>query len=253
MKKVYTWAALVAFALLGLAQPLGTARAAVPYLTNPELKLWRDMEDMEQAMDRDMAAQRRFFSDWMDSSLTTPDPFADIWKSHAKDLENIQTRLAADRAGATAGDSNLRLTGSNGSLLQLSSWSSNGPAQTDISYAVSNQTLDGDVSANGDSSLKLTLQHKTFFKGALNKDKKAQAVSLSLDADSVWDVTDTSYVTVFTDEDQTLANVHSNGHTIYYDATKAENDWLKGETKTLPGGGQLTPEKVVETEKGAAK
>ena len=58
----------------------------------------------------------------------------------------------------------------------------------------------------------------------------------------LWEVTGTSYVTALTDEDTTLANVHSNGYTIYYQADNRDNAWLKGTARDLPGGGRLLPE-----------
>ena len=204
-------------------------------------QLEQRMDAMERRMDRDMAVQRQFFNDWMDHSMIMPDPFARIWQDQSRSLENMQTMLSQDGKG-NGSSSQLQLTGRNGNLMQVSTWGSGTPADTDISYAVSNQTIVGDVTADGNSSLKLALRDKTYFKGALNKDKKARAVSLSLDKDAVWEVTGTSYVTAFTDEDTTLANVHSNGYTIYYQADNRDNAWLKGAARDLPGGGRLLPE-----------
>ena len=161
-------------------------------------QLEQRMDVMERRMDRDMAVQRQFFNDWMDHSMIMPDPFARIWQDQSRSLENMQTMLSQDGKG-NGSSSQLQLTGRNGNLMQVSTWGSGTPADTDISYAVSNQTIAGDVTADGNSSLKLALRDKTYFKGALNKDKKARAVSLSLDKDAVWEVTGTSYVTAFTD------------------------------------------------------
>ena len=90
--------------------------------------------------------------------------------------------------------------------------------------------------------MNLALRDKTYFKGALNPDQKAKAVTVSLDKDAVWEVTGTSYITSLTDADPSLKNIHSNGNNIYYDAKDSANTWLKGETKTLPGGGKLMPQ-----------
>ena len=49
-------------------------------------------------------------------------------------------------------------------------------------------------------------------------------------------------LTALTDTDTSLANIHSNGHTVYYDAANEANAWLQGQTKQLPGGGKLTPQ-----------
>lgn len=204
-------------------------------------QLEQRMDAMERRMDRDMTVQRQFFNDWMDHSMVMPDPFARIWQDKFQSLENMQTMLSQDGKG-NGSSSGLQLTGTDGSLMQFSTWGNGIPADTDISYAVSNQTIAGDVTADGNSSLKLVLRDKTYFKGALNKDKTARAVSVSLDKEAVWDVTGTSYVTAFTDEDTTLANVHSNGYDIYYNGDIPDNAWLKGAARNLPGGGRLLPE-----------
>ena len=204
-------------------------------------QLEQRMDAMERRMDRDMTVQRQFFNDWMDHSMVMPDPFARIWQDKFQSLENMQTMLSQDGKG-NGSSSGLQLTGTDGSLMQFSTWGNGIPADTDISYAVSNQTIAGDVTADGNSSLKLVLRDKTYFKGALNKDKTARAVSVSLDKEAVWDVTGTSYVTAFTDEDTTLANVHSNGYDIYYNGDIPDNAWLKKAVRDLPGGGRLLPE-----------
>jgi hypothetical protein len=54
-------------------------------------------------------------------------------------------------------------------------------------------------------------------------------------------VADNSYITRLTDEDTTLANIHANGYTVYYDAANSANSWLNGMTYDLTGGGKLTP------------
>jgi hypothetical protein len=54
-------------------------------------------------------------------------------------------------------------------------------------------------------------------------------------------VADAYYLTSLTDVDATLANIHSNGNTIYYDASNSANTWLNGKTFDLAGGGKLTP------------
>lgn len=203
-------------------------------------QLEQRMDAMERRMDRDMTVQRQFFNDWMDHSMVMPDPFARIWQDKFQSLENMQTMLSQDGKG-NGSSSGLQLTGTDGSLMQFSTWGNGIPADTDISYAVSNQTIAGDVTADGNSSLKLVLRDKTYFKGALNKDKTARAVSVSLDKEAVWDVTGTSYVTAFTDEDTTLANVHSNGYDIYYNGDIPDNAWLKKAVRDLPGGGRLLP------------
>ena len=246
--KTCKFLAAAAVLALGFANTAFVSQAADTVSGNWDDQLVRQMDQLEQRMDamerrmdRDMTVQRQFFNDWMDHSMVMPDPFARIWQDKFQSLENMQTMLSQDGKG-NGSSSGLQLTGTDGSLMQFSTWGNGIPADTDISYAVSNQTIAGDVTADGNSSLKLVLRDKTYFKGALNKDKTARAVSVSLDKEAVWDVTGTSYVTAFTDEDTTLANVHSNGYDIYYNGDIPDNAWLKGAARNLPGGGRLLPE-----------
>lgn len=246
--KTCKFLAAAAVLALGFANTAFVSQAAGTVSGNWDDQLVRQMDQLEQRMDamerrmdRDMTVQRQFFNDWMDHSMVMPDPFARIWQDKFQSLENMQTMLSQDGKG-NGSSSGLQFTGTDGSLMQFSTWGNGIPADTDISYAVSNQTIAGDVTADGNSSLKLVLRDKTYFKGALNKDKTARAVSVSLDKEAVWDVTGTSYVTAFTDEDTTLANVHSNGYDIYYNGDIPDNAWLKGAARNLPGGGRLLPE-----------
>ncbi|WP_308591222.1 hypothetical protein [uncultured Megasphaera sp.] len=240
--KFYRILAAAAVMALGLAGNLFAVQAASADSADDwGLQMLRRMDKMERQMDSDMAAQRRFFSQWMDHSMTMPDPFAQAWRDGSFDMDKLQSLTALQPK--TAPSSEVQLTGADGSsVMKLSTWSSNAPANTDIHYAVSNQTLDGNVTADKNSSLNLALRDKTYFKGALNGDQKAKAVTVSLDKDAVWDVTGTSYVTSLSDANPSLKNIHSNGNNIYYDAKDSGSAWLKGETKTLPGGGKLMPQ-----------
>lgn len=58
-------------------------------------------------------------------------------------------------------------------------------------------------------------------------------MNLTLDSTSTWNVTGTSYLTNFTDEDSTLSNIKDNKNTIYYDSNSSTNSWLEGKTYTL--------------------
>lgn len=75
----------------------------------------------------------------------------------------------------------------------------------------------------------------------INGGNKAKSVTLSLDKDSTWTVTGTSYITALTDEDTNLSNIKDNGNTSYYDSSNSANSWLNGKTITLSGGGTLQP------------
>jgi hypothetical protein len=87
----------------------------------------------------------------------------------------------------------------------------------------------------------LNLEQNSKLISTINSNKSAQSVTLKLSKDSSWNVTGNSYLTALTDEDSSLANINSNGFTIYYDKSNSANSWLDGKTINLNGGGKLTP------------
>jgi hypothetical protein len=121
-------------------------------------------------------------------------------------------------------------------------WGREGSNGGEVTLTLDGERLAGNITCDKISSITGTFQNNTVFKGAVNSDRTAKMIALNLDATSVWDVTGDSHVTTLTDADTTLANLHDNGHTIHYDAGAAGNRWLDGKTRSLAGGGKLTPE-----------
>ena len=119
-------------------------------------------------------------------------------------------------------------------------WGNAGSNGGNVEFYAENQSLAGDVEADEISTISMVLTNSEL-KGTVNAENTAKEVSLSLDSDSIWEVTGTSYVTVLTNEDITCGNIHSNGFDVYYDADAAGNEWLNGATVTLAGGGSLLP------------
>lgn len=113
--------------------------------------------------------------------------------------------------------------------------------QINVSLIASNETLVGDIICDKSSSVYIELKDNSTLKGAINKDDTASSVTVSLDASSVLTITSNAYITNLTDDDETLSNIHDDGHTIYYDPSSVLNDWLGGKTYLLPNGGKLTP------------
>jgi hypothetical protein len=120
-------------------------------------------------------------------------------------------------------------------------WGTTGSNGADVILMADAETLNGNVICDNISTVNLTLKNKTSLKGAINIEHTAKSVVLSLDNTSVWEISADSYITGLTDTDTTLANIYSNGHTVYYDASDNANSWLKGQTYDLNGGGKLAP------------
>jgi hypothetical protein len=145
------------------------------------------------------------------------------------------TKAVINQKGAT-------LVSPSGILLKASAgdWGTSGSNGAAVTFTADSEALDGNIACDGISTVSLTLKNSTTLEGSINAEHTAKSVALTLDETSVWEVAGNSYLTSLTDADTTLANIHSNGHTVYYDASDSTNSWLNGKTYDLPGG-ELTP------------
>ena len=139
------------------------------------------------------------------------------------------------------------LTAGSGTLVKAGAdkWGTSGSNGGTVILTADGQTLAGDMVADKISTISATLQNSSTLTGAINADKAAKAVSLTLDSSSTWNVTADSYLTTLADaggiSGTTIANIHGNGHTVYYDSGNSANGGLAGKTYALAGGGQLKP------------
>jgi len=120
-------------------------------------------------------------------------------------------------------------------------WGASGSNGATVTFTADSENLNGSIICDKISSVSFILKNGTAYQGALNAEHTAKSMVLNLDDSSVWEVTDNSYLSALTDTDTALSNIHSNGHTVYYDASNNANSWLNGQTYDLTDGGQLTP------------
>jgi hypothetical protein len=120
-------------------------------------------------------------------------------------------------------------------------WGTSGSNGAQVTFTADGETLNGYIICDKISTVNLHLKNSTTLKGVINTEYIAKSVSLTLDKASIWEVAGNSYITSLTDEDATLANIHSNGYIVYYDVSNSANSWLNGKTYDLTGGGKLTP------------
>lgn len=120
-------------------------------------------------------------------------------------------------------------------------WGTKGINGGKLTFTATRETLTGNIYCDNISTLTLSLKDNTTLTSTINAVRTSGSVHLILDNSSVWHVTGTSYLSSLTNADTTLANIHDNGFTVYYDARHAANQWLKGKTYSLKGGGKLAP------------
>lgn len=119
-----------------------------------------------------------------------------------------------------------------------SEWGSQGSNGGNLTFNAANQTLSGNISVDNISTTSFILKSSTLI-STINSENSAKEVNLSLDSSSKWIVTEDSYVTTLTLENNDLSLIEDHGYTIYYNASA--NSWLNGQTITLSNGGTLTP------------
>ena len=107
-------------------------------------------------------------------------------------------------------------------------------------FTAHDQDLKGDIVCDAISSIDFVLSANAAYTGAVNTAKEG-AVSVTLENSAVWNVTADSWIAGLKDTDVTFSNIHSNGHTVYYDKTNSRNLFLGSKTVTLPDGGKLVP------------
>ena len=120
-------------------------------------------------------------------------------------------------------------------------WGEEGANGGNFTLNATKQELEGDITSDEISTVALSLADGSSYKGTIDGSHTGKEVSILLDEDSVWEVTGDSYVAAITDADESLDNLKSNGHTIYYDASNSANEWLDGKTVELNDGGHLKP------------
>lgn len=138
-------------------------------------------------------------------------------------LENTKLNYGSNQLVTVSGNDGEWSQGSNGG---------------NLTFNAANQTLSGNISVDNISTTSFILKSSTLI-GTINSENSAKEVNLSLDSSSKWIVTEDSYVTTLTLENNDLSLIEDHGYTIYYDASA--NSWLNGQTITLSNGGTLTP------------
>ncbi|MFR9062392.1 MAG: hypothetical protein ACLVJO_00750 [[Clostridium] scindens] len=109
---------------------------------------------------------------------------------------------------------------------QYESWGEEGANGGNFTLNATKQELEGDITCDEISTVALSLADGSSYKGTIDGSHTGKEVSILLDEDSVWEVTGDSYVAAIPSADESLDNLKSNGHTIYYDAYNSANEWL---------------------------
>ncbi len=124
---------------------------------------------------------------------------------------------------------------------EINNWGVPGQNGGTVTLTGIRQELEGDIRCDAISAVRLNLTENSSFTGSIDRERTGKETSIQLDDSSTWEVTGDSYITTLTNAQEDCSNIHSNGHTIYYNASHLDNKWLKGQSIQLPGDGRLTP------------
>ena len=119
-------------------------------------------------------------------------------------------------------------------------WGEAGSNGAHVELNATNQRLAGAMTADGISTVTLSMTD-SIFDGTVNPGDTAREFNITMDNESTWTLTGTSYITAFTNEDSDCSNIISNGNTVYYDVSNSANEWLEGKVIRLKGGGFMKP------------
>ena len=95
------------------------------------------------------------------------------------------------------------------------SWGNNGSNGGTVTLKMTNQKIEGNIVIDNISTLNMTMNHDSSYKGTINSDKSAKSIKLTLDKSSKITLTGDSYVTSLDDEDHTYSNIDFNGYKLY--------------------------------------
>ncbi|KAK7415153.1 hypothetical protein QQX98_006097 [Neonectria punicea] len=110
-----------------------------------------------------------------------------------------------------------------------------------VTADVVGSALTGDLVAYNGSYISWTLKSYSTWTGAAYSGYGNASFDIALDSTSNWTLTESTTVQNLTDKDQALSNIHSNGHTLYYNSSATKSRWLRGRTVKLSGGGSAKP------------
>jgi len=118
-------------------------------------------------------------------------------------------------------------------------WGQKGSNGGKANITASQQSLQGELTADKDSRIQLILKDKSELTGSVNTSDEAQYVSVEIDGSSTWTLTKDSYVNNIKAaiSGDTVTNITGNGHNIIY--SKSECPTLKGKSYKLKNGGSL--------------
>jgi hypothetical protein len=133
------------------------------------------------------------------------------------------------------------INNSSSTLMKAASdqWGTSGSNGGYVIFTADSESLTGSLICDKISTITATLKNYTTLTGSID------SAALTMDGTSSWNVTATSYLTMFSDAEgisgTSITNTNGNGYDVYYNSTLAANSSLGGLTYSLVNGGSLRP------------
>ncbi len=213
----------------GIAQVDGTSTIAFRNVTATSSALENGIFLYRSGLTQSLAGNSNFSAEG--GSLSTLSIQAPLFKATNTQaqvtLKAVELKITSGTFLLASGNQEWGQIGSNGGTVSLS---------------LVDMIVGGNINADRLSSVSLALTSATELTGAINQQRTARFISLTMDSSSSWTLTGNSYVNRLigiTISGNTVQGIIGNGFTLYYDPIQSPS--LGGNTYSLAGGGSLTP------------
>ena len=108
---------------------------------------------------------------------------------------------------------------SDGAFLRATSakWGNSGSNGGIVTLNLVNQDIRGDIILDSISTIDMNMSNKSFYKGAINNNNESSSVKLNISSDSIFVLTEDTYLTSLENEVSDNSNIYANGNKLYVD------------------------------------
>jgi len=114
------------------------------------------------------------------------------------------------------------ITNNTGDFLRIQSgkWGNSGSNGGNVTLNLANQTAVGDIVVDNVSTLAMSMSAGSVYEGAIDNANQAKKVTLSLDSDTIFVLSNDSYVDTLTNGTTDNSNIYLNGHKLYVNGSE---------------------------------
>ena len=152
-----------------------------------------------------------------------------LQKGSSSDIETSTLNVSNSNITINSGDTlfventlsvinfeNSTVTNKNGKLLKIKADSSEGNDNINfVTLFLNNEKIRGDIEVTDNVSLSVNIDKESIFESNINKENKNAMIFLTISKNSTFALTEDTYVTSLTNEEESNSNIYANGHKLY--------------------------------------